>query len=216
MISSVQNSTTANAPTSAPATSSTNAQQTQFLTMLTAQLKNQDPLNPMDNAQITSQLAALSTVTGINQLNTTLAALSNTMSLGASTSLIGTGVLVPSSALNLASGKAMGGVNLAGPADGLSVEVKDASGNTVQTLQLGTQTAGGVLPFAWDGSTAAGTIAPDGAYTFTAQATQSGAISTPPTLGFGTVNAITPGTSGVTVNVNGLGGFALSAIQQVY
>jgi len=216
MISSVQNSTTANAPTSAPATSSTNAQQTQFLTMLTAQLKNQDPMNPMDNAQITSQLAALSTVTGINQLNTTLAALSNTMSLGASASLIGTGVMVPGSALNLASGKAMGGVTLAGPADSLSVTVKDASGNTVQTLQLGAQTAGGVVPFAWDGSTATGTTAPDGAYTFTAQAAQSGAITAPATLAFGTVNAITPGASGVSVNVGSLGEFALSAIKQIY
>jgi len=184
--------------------------------MLTAQLKNQDPMNPMDNAQITSQLAALSTVTGINQLNTTLAALSNTMSLGASASLIGTGVMVPGSALNLASGKAMGGVTLAGPADSLSVTVKDASGNTVQTLQLGAQTAGGVVPFAWDGSTATGTTAPDGAYTFTAQAAQSGAITAPATLAFGTVNAITPGASGVSVNVGSLGEFALSAIKQIY
>ena len=43
-----------------------------FLTLLVTQLKNQDPLNPLDNAQITSQLAQLSTVTGVNRLNTTL------------------------------------------------------------------------------------------------------------------------------------------------
>lgn len=216
MTSPIQNSTASNTATGTPAATSSSAQQTQFLTMLTAQLKNQDPMNPMDNAQVTAQLAALSTVTGINQLNTTLASLSNTMSLGSATSLIGAGVLVPSSALNLASGHALGGVTLAGPADSLSVTVKDASGQTVQTLQLGPQKNAGVLPFTWDGSTAAGATAPDGAYTFTAEAVQSGAISAPVTLGYGKVNAITPGPSGATVNVAGLGGFALSAVQQVY
>ena len=213
----VQSSTSASA-TSTPATAAagnTSAQQTQFLTMLTAQLRNQDPMNPMDNAAITSQMAALSTVTGINQLNSTLSALSSTMSLGSATSLIGAGVLVPGSSLSLANSQAVGGLNLAGPADSLSVTVKDKSGNVVQTLQLGAQKAGGVLPFTWDGSTAAGTTAPDGAYTFTASATSSGAISTPTSLAYGTVNAVNPGAAGATVNVGSLGGFALSAIQQV-
>src|SRR4030065_214719 len=49
--------------------------------MLTTQLKNQDPLNPMDNAQITSQMAQLSTVTGIDKLNETLQALSDSMAM---------------------------------------------------------------------------------------------------------------------------------------
>jgi flagellar basal-body rod modification protein FlgD len=218
MTSPIQSSTAANAATSSSATavaSNSSAQQTQFLTMLTAQLQNQDPTNPMDNAQITSQMAALSTVTGINQLNTTLQTLSNTMSMGSATSLIGQGVLVPGSALSLSSSQSVGGVTLAGPADSLSVTIKDASGKTVQTLQLGAQKAGGVVPFTWDGSTAAGATAPDGSYTFTAQATSSGTTSTPTTLAYGTVNAVTPGASGATVNVGTMGGFALSAIQQV-
>lgn len=219
MTSPIQSSTSANAATSASAPSAatnTSAQQAQFLTMLTAQLKNQDPMNPMDNAQITQQLAALSTVTGINQLNTTLSSLSNTMSLGSATSLIGAGVLVPGSAINLSNSHAFGGVTLPGPVDSLDVTVKDAKGNIVQTMQLGAQKAGGVIPFTWDGSTVSGATAADGAYTFTAQAVQSGAITTPATLAYGTVNAITPGASGPTVNVAGLGGFALSAVQQVY
>ena len=218
MTSPIQNSTAANALTSSSTTpaSKTSDQQTQFLTMLTAQLRNQDPMNPLDNAQITSQLAALSTVTGINQLNTTLQSLSNTMSTGSATSLIGAGVLVPGTALNLANSHAIGGVTLTGPADSLSIDVKDASGHVVQTLQLAAQKTGGVVPFTWDGSTASGTTAPDGAYTFTAKATTSGAISNPATLAYGTVNAVTPGPSGASVNVAGLGGFALSAVQQVF
>jgi flagellar basal-body rod modification protein FlgD len=57
---------------SAAAEGSVQADTDKFMTLLVTQLKNQDPLNPLDNAQITSQLAQLSTVTGINKLNDTL------------------------------------------------------------------------------------------------------------------------------------------------
>jgi flagellar basal-body rod modification protein FlgD len=196
---------------------SASAQQDKFLTMLTTQLKNQDPLNPMDNAAITSQMAQLSTVGGISQLNTTLQALSDSMAMGQSvsaTSMIGHGVLVPGSAINLAGGQAIGGVNLAESADSLKVTIKDMAGNTVRTLQLGAQKAG-VSPFSWDGKTDAGTVAADGSYKFSAQATVAGVTSTPATLAFGTVNAVTPGAKGATVDVGSLGGFALSSVQQV-
>src|SRR5690606_32814066 len=77
---------------------STAATQEQFLTLLVTQLQNQDPLNPMDNAEVTSQIAQLSTVNGINQLNNTLLALSGQMDLSQSmqaANLIGKEVLVP-------------------------------------------------------------------------------------------------------------------------
>lgn len=197
---------------------SASAQQDKFLLMLTTQLKNQDPMNPMDNAQITSQMAQLSTVSGIGQLNTTLQALSDSMAMGQSvsaTSMIGHGVLVPGSAISLASGQAIGGVNLTQPADNLKVTIQDGAGNTLRTLQLGAQKAAGVVPFAWDGKTDAGGAAADGSYKFTVEAALSGVTSTPATLAYGTVNAVTPGATGATVNVGTLGGFALSAIQQV-
>jgi len=204
--------------TSSTSTNGAISSQSQFLTMLTAQLQNQDPINPMDNAQITSQMAQLSTVTGVNQLNSTLTALSNSMALGQSvsaTSMIGQGVLVAGSSLNLSGGQAIGGVDLTQPADSLSVTIKNSSGAVVQTLQLGAQSAAGVVPFSWNGLTSTGATAPDGAYTFATQATLSGATSKPTSLAYGTVNAITPGTTGATVTVGTLGGFALSAIKQV-
>jgi flagellar basal-body rod modification protein FlgD len=189
--------------------------QNQFLTMLTAQLQNQDPTSPMDNAQITSQMAQLSTVDGVNQMNATLQALTESMQTSSAASLIGHGVLVPGSSLSLASGQAVGGVTLTQPADSVSVTIKNSSGAVVKTLQLGPQSAAGVVPFSWDGSTTAGTTAPDGSYTFSAQAIKSGLTTTPVTLSYGTVNAVTPGTTGATVNLGALGGFALSAVQQV-
>ena len=210
----------ANSSLGKPAASNANspgAAQDKFLLMLTAQLKNQDPLNPMDNAQLTSQLAQLNTVSGINQLNTTLQALSDSMSLGqsvSSTSMIGHGVLVPGSSVNLANGQAIGGVELTQPADSLKVTIKDAAGNVVNTMSLGAQKAG-VLPFAWDGTTNAGTVAANGSYTFTAEAVLAGASTNPATLAYGTVNAVTPGVKGATVDVGQLGGFALSSVKQV-
>ena len=89
--------------------------QDRFLKLLVTQMKNQDPLNPMDNAQVTSQMAQLSTVSGIDKLNTTLQALSSSMtasqSLQAAT-MIGHGVLTPGSSLDLLNGVAIGGVQL--------------------------------------------------------------------------------------------------------
>ena len=209
---STQASTAPSAPTN---TNSAAAQQDKFLLMLTTQLQNQDPMNPMDNAAITTQMAQLSSVTGIEQLNTTLQALTSSMQTTSAASLIGHGVLVAGSSLNLSGGQAVGGLNLAGPADSLSVTIKDSAGNVVQTLKLDPQKNAGVVPFAWDGTTASGKTAPDGSYTFKAEATQSGATSSPSTLAYGTVNAVTPGATGATVNVGKLGTFALSAVQQV-
>ena len=83
--------------TSTSAADSVSADQDKFMKLLVTQLKNQDPLNPMDNAAMTSQLAQLSTVTGINKVNATLESLrtdqANAQSLTA-TNLIGKGVLV--------------------------------------------------------------------------------------------------------------------------
>lgn len=211
------NSSLANKKNSTSTANSTAEAQDRFLLMLTTQLKNQDPLNPMDNAQITSQMAQLSTVTGIDKLNETLQALSDSMAMGQSvsaTSMIGHGVLVPGATLNLANGQAIGGMDLAQPADSVSVTIQDAAGNIVRTLQLGAQDAG-VLPFTWDGQTDAGAAAAEGVYKFTVEAVLSDKKSIPDSLAFGMVNAVTPGVSGATLEIGKLGGFALSAIKQV-
>src|SRR5471030_813101 len=71
-----------------------------FLTLMTAQLKNQDPLNPTDSNQFLSQLSELSTVEGISQLNTSMSTLSNSMLSSqalTSAALVGKGILAPAS-----------------------------------------------------------------------------------------------------------------------
>ena len=106
--------------------SSVDDQQNRFLKLLVTQLKNQDPLNPLDNAQMTSQLAQMSTVSGIEKLNTTLGglvdSLGNSQTMQAS-AMIGKKVLVPGNKLALAGGQAIAGVGLASPADEVTVSV---------------------------------------------------------------------------------------------
>src|SRR5262245_58442945 len=75
--------------------------QSNFLKMLVTQLNNQDPLNPLDNSQLTSQLAQISTVSGLQNVNSTLNALLSQTAAGRamdSANLIGRTVLVPGSA----------------------------------------------------------------------------------------------------------------------
>lgn len=130
------------------------------------------------------------------------------------TNMIGHGVLVPGSAINLADGQSVGGVELKQPTDSLKVTIQDAAGKVVRTLQLGEQKAG-VVPFAWDGQTDAGTAAANGSYKFTTEAVLANNKVASATLAFGMVNAVTPGMQGATLDVGKLGGFALSDVKQV-
>ena len=107
---------TMNGTKSAATANSAADTQDRFLKLLVTQMKNQDPLNPMDNAQVTTQMAQLSTVSGIDKLNATLQALSDSMSSNQSlqaASMIGHGVLVAGKGIELANGGGYGGVELA-------------------------------------------------------------------------------------------------------
>ena len=163
---------------------SQNLQQT-FLQLLVAQMNNQDPLNPMDSTQLTSQLAQISTVTGINNLNTNISQLLTQLQQSAtiqSGMLTGHNVMVAGSGLNLAANSsgsgasAIGGINLGSAAQNVTVTISDSSGNVVQTLNLGSMGAG-FQDFAWNGSTSSGSTAPAGNYQFSVTATGSGGAS---------------------------------------
>ena len=187
------------------------------MTLLVTQMKNQDPLNPLDNAQVTSQLAQLSTVTGIDQLNETLKSLmgsfQSSQSLQAA-NMIGHGVLVPGSNLNLAAGQALFGIDLAEAADTVQVSIRDASGQLIRKLELGAQDAG-MLPSAWDGIAENGAAAANGQYSFEVSATRNGQKIVADTLGFGEVTSVSSGSEGVKLNVTGLGTVNLADIRQI-
>jgi flagellar basal-body rod modification protein FlgD len=147
-----------------------------FMTLLVTQLRNQDPMNPLDNAQMTSQLAQLSTVTGVNKLNTTLESLKSSYQSSEAlqaANMIGHGVLVEGNGLMLHEGKSIMGVELASPADSVKIVITDTrTGLDVTTLDLGPHEAG-VTPVAWDGIID-GVQQADGNYTFRVVAENAG------------------------------------------
>lgn len=188
-----------------------------FLKLLTAQLKNQDPLNPMDNSQMTSQMAQISTVDGIERLNATLQSLvtssANSQALQAA-ALVGHGVLVPGNSIELASGSsAYGGIDLASDADSVTVSVNDSSGLLVRTLDLGAVKAGSHT-FTWDGTANDGTAAAAGNYTFTVSAKQGTSTVDTTALLLGLVSSVTQSSSGLSLNV-GQQAFTMADVRQI-
>ncbi|MEP7205997.1 MAG: flagellar hook assembly protein FlgD [Casimicrobiaceae bacterium] len=188
-----------------------------FLTLLVTQLKNQDPLNPLDNAQITSQLAQLSTVSGINQLNGTLSALSASFDAKQyleAANLVGRTVVADGNALTLTEGKASGAFELPAAADHVVVSVTDAAGQAVRQIDLGAANAG-VVTFDWDGASDAGVALKDGKYTLSVTATNAGKPVAATPLAVGVVKGLIPGAGGGTLNIDGVGPIGLAAIRQI-
>ncbi len=138
-----------------------------FLTLLTAQIQNQDPLQPMDSTQFVSQLAQLSQVeqtvqtnSNLETLNTTTSSISGIVSLG----LVGRQVSVASNKIELAGGAGQTTYKLAATAASVSATITDANGNVVRTL-TGLPTDGTVSqPLSWDGRNDYGQAMPDGTY----------------------------------------------------
>lgn len=207
------NSSTSSSSSSTSTTNSVQEQQDRFLKLLVTQMKNQDPLNPMDNAEITSQMAQLSTVTGIEKLNDTLNAFTKAQSFQA-VNMIGHYVLAPGSNVDLASGTGLGGVELGGAADSVKVSIYDSNDKLVRTMDLG-KLDSGVNAFTWDGKTDAGTTAADGSYTFKVAATASGEKVDATALGVGKVQSVLMDDIGPALSVDGMGLVDLSDIKQV-
>jgi flagellar basal-body rod modification protein FlgD len=127
-----------------------------FLKLLVAQMQNQDPLNPLDNAQVTSQMAQINTVSGIATLNKTVQGLTTQfvqMQALQGAALVGRDVVVPGNKLSIADSVGQGGFELTSPADAVKVEVLNAGGHVIDTIQLGAASAGR-HGFDWDASKA--------------------------------------------------------------
>jgi len=205
------------AASATPTKTAVDEAQDRFLKLLVTQMKNQDPLNPLDNAQVTSQMAQLSTVSGINKLNDSIGSLSSMFQsnqLLQASGMIGRGVLAEGSDLRLTGGKAIGGIDLPLAADKVVVTIADKTGNVLQTVDMGAQNAG-VLSFQWDGGTDSGGQAADGAYQFSVKAVQGGKAAEAQTLSLGVVGSVSVDSQGITLNADGLGALALSKIKQI-
>jgi flagellar basal-body rod modification protein FlgD len=190
-----------------------------FLTLMTAQLQNQDPLNPTDSNQFLSQLSELSTVEGISQLNTSMSTLSDSMMSSqalTSAALVGQGILAPASSANYTSGQSLSGaVQVPTGATSVAVTITNAAGVVVD--QQAVPATAGLQNFSWNGTTNNGQQAPSGSYSVAANAIVGGASQTASTFLNGTVSSVTLGASGTspTLNTTQLGPVALSDVQQI-
>ncbi len=192
--------------------------QDKFMTLLVTQMKNQDPLNPLDNAQITSQLAQLSTVTGIDKLNETMTAMSgnfrSSQNLQAA-SMIGHGVVVPGNNVELKDGKSVLGFDLPQNADKIQVKIRDQGGALVKTLDFTNMTSG-FNSVSWDGKNEAGTVAANGNYSFEVTANSGEKKLDVAPLSFGLVSSVSFGTQGTMLSILNTGEVAMSEVRQIF
>lgn len=210
-----------NTPSAAVASSTSQAQtltQNDFLSLLTAQLQHQDPLNPMSGAEFAAQLAEFSTATGVQGLQAGLTSLGATMAGMQATGLVGHSVAVSGNTLVLGtSGASTGALNLSAAASSVKVTVSDANGRAVATLDLGAQGAG-LQTFTWNGTGPDGTRLPSGNYSFKVAASGvNGAAVTATPCEVAPVVAVTlGGPGGPKINLGGgLAPVPVTAVQQV-
>jgi flagellar basal-body rod modification protein FlgD len=201
---------------SKPKTSALN--QADFLKLMTEQLQHQDPLKPMDNSQMVSQMAQLSTVQGIGDLNKTVTALSDSMGTDQilrGAQLVGHKVLVPSATMPLGTTGGVDGVVAAPGAGIVNLTVSDANGNAIKQISVSASKAGEVN-FNWDGTDVNGIRQAAGKYTVTATHTDSqGANTTLSTYVQAPVESATIGSDGIYLDLTGLGTAPLANVLRV-
>ena len=150
-----------------PNTGTSAADQTQnFLKLLIAQIKNQDPMSPMDASTMTAQMSQLNMVSSMGTMNTSMQAMLAQMQSANfmnQASLIGHSPMVAGSSINYTGGEVMLGANLVNPLQGVVATIKDASGNVVGTADLGNLNSG-MANFVFDGVDASGAKMPNGIY----------------------------------------------------
>jgi flagellar basal-body rod modification protein FlgD len=202
-----------------PSGASDTLNQADFLQLMTTQLQNQDPFNPVDDTQMIAQMAQFSSVEGISEMNTTLSSIAS--KLGATStsdamSYVGKTVLTPGNeALARTSGGIAGAVQLAGDASDVTVQISDQNGNVLKNIDLGAQSQG-TVSYDWDGTTDAGAAAPGGPYKVSVSANQNGLSVGSQSLVWAPVESVSMPSSGDPVlSVTGVGQVDLSDVYGV-
>jgi len=217
-VTAVQSQYSAEAAASQTASSGVKEMSDRFLKLLVTQLKNQDPMNPMENAELTMQLAQMSTVEGVNKLNDSLDALNaqyRASQVIQGAGLVGRQVLAEGDLLSLTSAGAAGGVGLETAADSVKVQILDAGGGVVRSLDLGDQPSG-LARFAWDGRDANGVLLPHGEYSFQVQATAAGKAVATTAYALGGVMSVALNGDTLDVEISGLGNRGMDQIKQIF
>jgi flagellar basal-body rod modification protein FlgD len=194
--------------------------QAEFLELMTTQLQYQDPLKPMENGDFLGQMAQFGTVSGINDLNTTIntmsASFQSNQALQAST-LVGRRVMVPSPSGFLEAGSPLkGSVELGQPASKMVITIKNSVGQLVNRQEMGVQQAG-LIDFEWDGLDGNGNSLPGGKYQIEAEVYRGTEVSAGNTFTVVDVESVTLGVGGqdLTLSVSGLGDIDMSQVRKI-
>jgi len=192
--------------------------QAEFLELMIAQLKNQDPFKAMDPSQFLGQLAQFGTVSGIAEIKEAFGSLSDAMRSSQvldGATMVGREVLVPSDEVMLqAEGSVKGAIDVPTGTNALQVNIRDANGALVRSMTL--PTTSGLQEFSWDGVADNGTRAPAGEYTFEAVANVAGRSGSLEMLMAGRVNSVTiDAATGLTLNTSNLGSRSLGDVRRV-
>lgn len=193
--------------------------QEDFLTLMLAQIKAQDPLKPMENAEFITQMAQFSTVTGVQDLNSAFADLASALQVNQglqAATLVGRQAMVEADSIEHSEGTTQtGAVGLVSGASDVRVQIMDASGSLVREIQLG-DLPGGLASFEWDGLDDRGQPAASGQYSFTAVATGTNGPVAHPTYLAGEVSRVNLNSSGSAyLELNGLGTVPFGDIRQI-
>jgi flagellar basal-body rod modification protein FlgD len=162
MVAAVSSSLATTGTSTTTGTTSAQDQSDRFLKLLVAQLNNQDPMNPMDNAQMTSQIAQINTVSGIQQLNDTIKSMSaqyTSMQVMQGASMIGHQVVADGSTMSVNAGVGTAAVSLDGDASSVQVQVLTPGGQVVDQFDMGALSAG-THNIQWDASKYTGSGTP--------------------------------------------------------
>lgn len=150
-VSNVAGTTGTTTGTSATATSASE-QSDRFLKLLVTQMQNQDPLNPLDNAQVTSQMAQISTVTGIETLNNSIGGLNSqfiSSQAMQAAALVGHDVAIEGDRLRIRDGVGDAGFELSSNAEKVKVEITTETGTVLDTIEM-TGVEAGRHAFTWN------------------------------------------------------------------
>lgn len=191
--------------------------QADFLRLMTEQLKNQDPLKPLDNAQFLGQLAQFSTVQGIDKMQSAMEAVASVMESDQAlraASLVGHDALVEASTLDLQADTEVNGEVAAPSAGPITFEIVDASGARVRTMTVEAAAAGDTA-FHWDGNNDAGQPAGAGRYTIRATSGNGSNAQALDVSVAAHVDSVSIGSDGLVLNLAGLGSHPLSSIRRI-
>tara|TARA_R110002050_G_scaffold9504_1_gene32934 strand:+ start:74466 stop:75146 length:681 start_codon:yes stop_codon:yes gene_type:complete len=190
-----------------------------FMSLMTTQLKNQDPLKPMESGEFLGQIAAFGTVSGIGDLQKSFESFAKSMQSDQAlqgSALVGRSVLVPSSIGNMTAENGLKGqINVAEPVTDLKVQIYSENGVAVRTIEMGS--ADGYTNFTWDGLSDNGEALTPGVYQFKATGTVSGANTAFATATVAKVDSVLVGSGGqgLVLNLGGIGSVPFSEAQEI-